>query len=118
LAARVAAQHVRDSGGLAVERVDHRQRDRDLLACGGRERQLPQPGAVTGREQPSLLLVLILAALNVLIAAWSCSLTRRRAATFFARLGLGPCAHVQESSVQAVASNARTSTRYIVEGRD
>jgi hypothetical protein len=37
---------VRDRRRLRVERVDHRQRDRDLLVGAVRERQALKPGAV------------------------------------------------------------------------
>jgi hypothetical protein len=42
---------------LRIERVDHRQRDRDLLACRVGQRDLFQPGAVRAPEQPVLLRV-------------------------------------------------------------
>jgi hypothetical protein len=45
LAARVGAQLLVERRQLGVERVDHRQRDRDLLARARRQRPLSQPPA-------------------------------------------------------------------------
>ena len=57
LAARVAAQLGGDRRLLGVERVDHRQRDRDLLARRVRQRDPFQPRAVRGPEQAVFLRV-------------------------------------------------------------
>jgi hypothetical protein len=53
LAVGVVAQLPVERRELRVERVDHRQRDRDLLACRGRQLQVRQPCARLGAEQPA-----------------------------------------------------------------
>ena len=57
LAARVATQLARDRRRLGIERVDHRQRDRDLFACRIRQRETLKPPAVRGGQKPGLLRV-------------------------------------------------------------
>src|SRR5215213_10869302 len=59
LATRVATQLVRDAGRLTVERVDHRQRDRDLFAGRIGQRETLKPVAVRGGQQPGLLRVTV-----------------------------------------------------------
>ena len=51
LAAGVAAQLAVKRREPQVDRVDHRQRDSDLLPSRGWQRQLADPGAVLAREQ-------------------------------------------------------------------
>ena len=55
LAARVGAQLLVERRDLRLERVDHRQRDRDLLARGRRQRLRCEPLApVAGHQLPAL----------------------------------------------------------------
>ena len=55
LTTRIGAQLLIQRRDPRIERVDHLQRDRDLFASGGWQRQLLQPRAVHGAQQTSAL---------------------------------------------------------------